>query len=562
MLELRGAPVRLGESDIAWVKQTLAGMSDDDKLRHLFCLVIYDDDEKELTRLAREVRPCGVMLRPFRHDEALHASGVLQRESEIPMLLAANLESGGAGIDVDGTSLGSEMQVAATGEARTAARLGTICGREARAVGANWAFAPIIDIDYNFRNPITNTRTFGSDPTVVRDMGRAYVTAVQREGVAASIKHFPGDGVDERDQHLAVTVNSLSCEDWDAAYGEAYRAGIEAGALTVMIGHIMQPAYSRRLRPGIKDEDILPASLSPELIGGLLRERLGFNGLVVSDATSMAGFMAPLRRKEAVPRCIAAGCDVFLFSKNYDEDLEAMRWGFEAGVITRERLDEAVTRILALKAALGLHRDRAPKALADEALAEHRRWAQECADESVTLIKNKGGVLPLSPDKHRRVLLYPLESEKSFFAPKADLPTLCDRVEKRLREEGFEVSRFEPSKGMEGRSTRYSDIVDSYDLLLYVANLQTRSNQTTVRIEWAMPMGANCPVYAAAVPTVFLSFANPYHLLDAPRVPVYVNAYASTDPTIDAVIDKLLGRSPFKGRSPVDAFCGKWDTHL
>ena len=106
------------------------------------------------------------------------------------------------------------------------------------------------------------------------------------------------------------------------------------------------------------------------------------------------------------------------------------------------------------------------------------------------------------------------------------------------------------------------ETVESYDLILYVSNLTTKSNQTSVRIEWAQPMGANCPNFSAVVPTVFISFANPYHLLDVPRIPAFINAYTGTEAVMRATLDKLLGRSAFVGVSPVDAFCGRWDTHL
>ena len=132
--------------------------------------------------------------------------------------------------------------------------LAEICATEGRACGANWAFAPIVDIEGNFRNPITNTRTFGSDAGRVAAMGKEYVTVVQRHGMAASIKHFPGDGQDERDQHLVTSVNPMSCEEWDASYGMIYRECIEAGALSCMVGHIMLPSYAKRINPAIKYE--------------------------------------------------------------------------------------------------------------------------------------------------------------------------------------------------------------------------------------------------------------------------------------------------------------------
>jgi beta-N-acetylhexosaminidase len=131
-----------------------------------------------------------------------------------------------------------------------------------------------------------------------------------------------------------------------------------------------------------------------------------------------------------------------------------------------------------------------------------------------------------------------------------------------LRGEGFDVDVFEPSQGYEGMMDSYKSVTDKYDLIVYLANIGTRSNQTTVRIEWTMPFGANVPIYMESVPTVFISLENPYHLLDVPRVKTFINAYASTDAVLEALVDKLTGRSAFKGISPVDPFCGMWDTRL
>jgi beta-N-acetylhexosaminidase len=482
--------------------------------------------------------------------------------------MAANFEKGGDGLALEGTSLGAPMQVAATDDDSMAYRLGVICGREGAAVGANWAFAPIIDIDYNFRNPITNVRTFGSDPDRVRRMGVQFVKGVQENGLAASIKHFPGDGVDERDQHLVTSVNNLSCEEWDATYGAAYQACIDAGAMTVMAGHIMQPAYSRKLSPGIQDQDILPATLSYELITKLLKEKMGFNGLVVTDATTMAGMTIAMPRSQVVPQTIAAGCDMFLFTRNLDEDFEYMRQGIAEGVITPERLNEALRSILGLKAALKLPQKQSEGRLVpslDEAMkklgtAEHKAWAVECADKGITLVKREEGVLPISADKYKKVLLYDIESEQSFF--EAAQTKVSDTFAKLLEQEGFVIERFNPNKGREGMMTPYSAITGEYDLILYLVRLATKSNQTVVRIEWAQPMGANAPIYMTSVPTIFISVGHPYHLLDVPRVRTYINTYHSTEVVLQALVDKLVGRSEFKGKSPVDAFCGMWDTHL
>ncbi|MEK5003686.1 glycoside hydrolase family 3 protein [Paenibacillus sp. FSL P4-0127] len=568
MVDLKAKPFNLSAEDIDWVERTLAGMTLDEKVGQLFCLVGYSDEEEYLKRLAAEYKAGGLMCRPMPARDILNTVQTLQRNAKIPMLIAANLEKGGSGIAEEGTTVGSVMQVAATDDDDMAYKLGVVCGREGAAVGCNWAFAPIIDIDYNFRNPITNTRTFGSDPERVRRMGIQYVKGVQQNGVAASIKHFPGDGVDERDQHLVESINSLSCEEWDATYGAVYKACIEEGAMTVMVGHILQPAYSRRLNPALKDEEILPASLSYELVTKLLKERLGFNGLVVTDASTMAGMMISMPRSQAVPRAIAAGCDMFLFCRSLEEDFSYMKQGIEDGIITEERLNEALTRILGLKAALKLHRKQAEGTLApklEEALKvlgaeEHRQWSVECADKAVTLVKEEPGVLPIHPDKYKRVLFYDIESQQGVaYSARVGAAEL---FKEKLKNEGFEVTTFEVNPGFEGMMSAQSEVLGKYDLIIYLANMVTKSNQTVVRIEWKQPMGANVPTFMTTIPTLFLSVENPYHLLDVPRVKTYINAYNSNDNVLQALLDKLMGRSEFKGTSPVDAFCGLWDARL
>lgn len=563
-MNLKNMPFNLTDEDIQWVEKTLAGMDAEQKLGQLFCLIGYSSDEEFLKDVAKRYQPGGLMCRPMTAAEVLQSVATLQNNSAIPMLISANLEKGGNGIAQEGTMIGSPMQVAATHEDDMARKLGEICGREGAAVGANWAFAPIIDIDYNFRNPITNTRTFGSDPDRVRRLGVEYVKAVQSHGVAASIKHFPGDGVDERDQHLVTSVNTLSCEQWDETYGEAYKASIEAGALSAMIGHISLPAYSKAINPALTDEQVLPASLSHELVTGLLRGKLGFEGLIVTDATTMAGMTIPMSREQAVPQTIAAGCDMFLFTRNMDEDYGYMRKGIENGTITPQRLDEAITRILAMKAALGLHKKSNVPSL-DEALKvlgcdQHKAWAEECADKAVTLVKQQPGVLPLSTKKYPRVLYYPIESEQGVaYSVKAGV---ADEFLELLKKEGFQIDTFDAAKGMEGNVKPYSDVTDHYDLIVYLANMATKSNQTTVRIEWAQPMGANVPIFGETVPTIFVSVENPYHLLDVPRVKNFINGYSSTPQVLQAIVDKLMGRSDFKGKNPMDPFLGMWDTRL
>ncbi len=574
MLNLKAKPFNLSDADIQWVECTLAGMDLETKIGQLFCLVIPNPDPNDILGKVRAagVKPCGYMSRPFPGAQVQNLHRVLQEQAEIPLLLAANLEKGGDGIASDGTAFGTQLEIAATDDETMAYRLGLVAGREGRAVGCNWGFSPVIDIDYNFNNPITNTRTYGSNPERVLRMARAYMQGIHESGLAVSIKHWPGDGVDGRDQHLVTSVNSLSVEEWDATYGKIYQAMIDAGAETVMAAHIMQPAYTRKLHPGIRDTDIMPASLSPELNIKLLREQMGFNGLVVTDASSMAGMTAAMSRARAVPYSIAAGNDIFLFTINLAQDYAFMRQGVTSGILTMARLDEAVTRILAFKAALKLHQHKAAGTLVpdESALAvlgcpEHRAWAQECADKAVTLVKDTQGLLPLTVEKHRRILLYVLGDAGGYMDEGGGINT---KFIQRLTENGFEVEKFDYSQ-LSGLNMWHNSLMadplgrlKNYDLVLYFASLKTASNQTIVRINWAQPMGADVPKFVRDIPTLFVSVDNPYHLQDVPMVKTFVNGYTSSEYVVNAVVEKLLGRSPFQGINPVDPFCGLWDAKL
>lgn len=565
---IRKFPFSLKEEQVQWVKETLEQMTLDEKIGQLFVARNSGDDEAYTLALNEKYHVGGWMGRQMPAANAVKMTNLAQKTAKIPLLIAANFEAGGDGLLKEGTNIGPNLQIGATQDTSFAGKQAYVCAREGLAVGANYAFAPVIDISYNYRNPITGTRLFGDDCEFVAEAGLAYVQEAQKQGMAVSIKHFPGDGIDERDQHLVTSINSLSCDAWDKTYGMVYQKLINAGALTVMCGHIMQPAYSRKLDPTLKDEEIMPATLAPELLQGLLRGKLGFNGLIITDASTMIGMTVPMSRKKAVPHTIAAGCDMFLFTKNMDEDFAYMKQGYEEGILSKERLDEALLRILGLKAALGL-----PEAKRDGSIykdyetamqivgcREHKEIERDCSDRAVTLVKNKENLIPIDPEKRRRVLLHGLTTEKGYFGDGGlDLEGIFKRE---LEKEGFEVTVYKAGSGMEGMVVPCSETIDNYDLIIYVADLQTKSNQTTVRIEWKAPMGGDAPSFIHDVPTVFISFANPYHLQDVPRVKTFINAYKWKDENIRAVIDKLLGRSEFKGVSPVDAFCGLWDARL
>lgn len=557
MIKMKEKPFYLTAEQIEWVDDTYKAMSQEERIGQLFCPIVFTKDERELKELVQTKHIGGMLYREGPGEDIRKAHQVLQEASKIPLLTASNLEYGGNGSAVEGTYFGREMLAAATGDMEKGYQLGKISCSEGASVGVNWSFAPVVDLDWNYHNPITNVRTFGSDIHTVIQMGKGYIKAAKEEGVATSVKHFPGDGVDERDQHLVTSVNSLSCEEWDESYGRIYREMIEAGTLTIMAAHIAMPAYEEYF-DGKGADKIIPATLSQNLLNRLLRERLGFNGLITTDATPMVGFCSACDRKTAVPLSIENGCDVFLFNRNMEEDFRYMQEGYEAGILSETRLEEAVKRILATKAAMGLLEKQKqgtlvprPEALEILRCEVHETWARECADQGVTLVKDTQKLLPVTVQRHKRILL---EMMGNFSSNER----VCTSVSQRLTAEGFEVTVYEP-EGFEVMADSVAEFKTRYDLILYVGNIETASNQTVSRLNWhtMFGLGNNMPWMVCELPVLFISVGNPYHLLDVPMVSTYINGYCNSEYVIEAVVEKILGKSLFKGKSPVDPFCGK-----
>lgn len=567
MVDLKQKPYFLNDDQIKYIEDKIKEMSIEDKIGQLFFVVGQDSDTVNLSEFTKKYRPGGIMYRPDKAAKIKDEVSKLQKASDIPLFIAANLESGGNGIASEGTWLGTPMEMAATGDFQSAYQLGRISGYEAAQVGVNMSFAPIVDIDMNFKNPIMNVRTFGSDKNRVIGMSSAQAKGLEECGIIPVIKHFPGDGVDERDQHLLSSVNSLQADEWMESYGQIYHSLIEGGIPAVMIAHILQPAWERRLDPGISDDRLRPASSSKLLIDGLLRDTLHFNGLTITDATPMIGYNAALPREELLPTTINAGIDMILFNKNIDEDYSFIRQAIEDGTLPMERVNEAVTRILATKLAQNVMdtRENLLKK-APEKINLKRKEHEECADriakKAVTLVKDRDGLLPVTPEKYPRIRLYVLgDSDDGGFKEGGHV---TQEFKKRLEAEGFSVSLFDRGNldFHEVFEEGVCDMKDKFDLALYVANVETASNQTTTRLDWIHLMAADAPWFMKSIPTVFISTANPYHLFDIPNVSTYINAYTGNRATIDAVMRKLTGREPFEGISPVDPFCGHFETRL
>jgi len=583
MVDLKAKPYCLGEDDIEWVKNTIENMSAEEKVGQLFFQLTASTDEGYLKELVQKYHVGGCRYNPMTGDEVRRQNEILQKHSKIPLFIACNTEMGGDGACTDGTYIGSGIKIAATGDAGYAYELGRISCTEAADAGCNMAFAPVCDIHGNWQNTEVVSRSFGNDAGRVAKMSVAYVEGAHRVGGFATVaKHFPGNGYDLRDAHISNNVNPLGEKEWSESFGAVYKALFEAGVEAVMGGHIMMPAYMREICGNIDDSEILPATLCPEIMNGLLRNKLGFNGMVVSDASHMVAMTNRMTRREMLPACINAGCDMFLFFNDADEDFSTMLEAYQSGVISEARMAEALTRILGLKAKMGLHK----KAMADrrdisDVKKEGEIISKKISRDSITLVKNKDSVLPLTPEKYKRIMIVhvkgaegPIEAFIKMAMGGADKPSPAEELKKRLENRGFEAFVYESplekmkKKAAEGEKpslnlyfagkNAVSEFVSGQDLVI------TLFDVTVGRPSFGMSKGGGeIPWYVFELPVIGVSVGSPTMLADVPQLRTYINAYDSKPHTLDALVDKLLeGESAFWGKDPIDSFCGMWDTRL
>jgi len=562
LVDLKAKPYYLSNEDINWVESTIEGMTSEEKIGQLFINLFMNFDIEKSKELLDKYHIGGARYLGGKSDKVHELLSELQKSSKIPLLIACNCDSGGDGAVSDGTYIASGAQCEASGNEKLAYNAGYVSGREATAIGCNWNFDPCADILKNWRNTIVNTRAYGSNPEIVIKHTSAYIEGLRRSNIASCVKHFPGDGTEERDQHLVLGVNELSVKEWDSSFGKVYKHLIDEGVMTIMAGHIALPEYQYKLNPSLKYEDILPATLSQELINGLLKEQLGFNGLVVTDASHMIGMAAAMKRKDYVPAAIAAGCDMLLFFNDHDEDFGYMLEGYKNGIITEERIQDALRRILGLKASLKLHLKQKEGTLIPDkeglkvvGCEQHLAMAAEAADLGISLIKDTWNQLPIKPSTHKRIRLHTLSGDGGFAG-------VDHKAEKIIIEEleraGFEVTLVDGKSRDKGK---ISELSKNFDATLIFANIVGYAAENNYRIRWKCPMSIDMPWYVHELPTVFVSLNSTTHLTDVPMVKTYINAYKDTREVISQTIQKIMGESEFKGKHFNEhVWCNIWET--
>ena len=255
-VDLRKKPFYLDQEAIKWVEETISSMTLEEKIGQLFIHMSKSRDEEYIKKITEKYHFGGIRFFGATAKDITEQNRLYQKHSKIPMFVACNLDNGAEGTCSEGTFVATAAQCGASKTSEAAFEVGRVAGIEASALGCNWNLGPITDIIFNWRNTIVNTRSYGKDADLVIERSRAYIDGIHQSNMLACSKHFPGDGVDERDHHLVMSVNDLSCEEWDKSFGKVYKSLIDDGLETMMIGHIALPSYSKKHKPEIKDQDV------------------------------------------------------------------------------------------------------------------------------------------------------------------------------------------------------------------------------------------------------------------------------------------------------------------
>jgi beta-N-acetylhexosaminidase len=540
-----------------WADRVLAGLTLREKVGQMIMPRILGDFTPEgsesfedISDLVERDEIGGIIVAVGTPMDVATKLNLLQRRSKLPLLVASDLETG-AGFRLHGaaylpgaTDLGGAtefpplMAVGATGDRWLAYEMGRVTAEEARAVGIQVPFAPVLDVNNNPENPVINVRSFGEDPERVADLGVCFVRGIQEHGALATGKHFPGHGDTDTDSHTALPVIRVGRDRLEAVELVPFRRAIEAGMGGVMTAHIALP--------GVTETPELPATLSPNVVTGLLRGELGFDGLVFTDAMNMSAIDQLFGSGEAATRAVEAGADFVLMPPDPGVAIGAVVDAVLSGRVAESRIDDSVRRILQAKAELGLDRERTVDLEAvyrRVGIEDHLEVARAIAERSVTLLRNERDLLPLAGTGSASVLSITYRSETNLLAGRA--------FDDRLRET---YPRLRTAVvGEDTAAEDYASVLrdagrtDLVVLSLYISEIST-DEKVAGTPELMDFIGE---LSRSSTPHVVVSFGNPYLIAEFPDVRAYLVAWGAADVSQRAAAGALLGEISVTGRSPV-----------
>jgi beta-N-acetylhexosaminidase len=543
----------LSAANKQWVEATLRKMTDDEKIGQLlfttyhgsftstdaeaYRKMMHDVDDLHVGGFINitQIAPLGIIKSQAYPTAVL--TNQLQARSKLPLLIGADFERGSAMRLDEGTSFPTAMALAAGGNPADAYTMGKITALEARAVGIQWIYAPVSDVNNNPGNPIINTRSFGEDPQRVAEYVAEFVRGVEENGGLATAKHFPGHGDTAADSHIDLPVIRADKERLEHLELVPFRSAISAGVSSVMTGHLSIPA--------LEPDPNTPATLSKNVLTGLLRDELHFQGLVVTDAMDMGGITTRFAPGEAAVRAVLAGADALLMPPVPDAAYEALQAAVESGRISHERLDASVRRILQAKARLELNKSKLVDLNGINGKFGRAPWqkeAQDISDRGVTLLRDTANRLPLSAAKPARALLLAMYADPEPY-PGEDL-------ERELRTRFDSVTILRADTRFVKAGTLKLPSPDTYDVAILALFVRVSDRKGNVDVPPEQAALAE-QIFHSGKPVITVGFGSPYLIENFPQAETWLGVFGISDVAQISVARALFGQIPIGGHLPV-----------
>jgi beta-N-acetylhexosaminidase len=547
---VKAAPIKASAAVHRWMR----GMTLREEVAQLVYIPFHGEapnsrtrEYRRFMRLIAETRVGGLILVNWSNGRAIQKAepyalaaflNRMQRLARVPLMVGGDFERG-ASMRVEGTTVFPHAMAFGAARDPALARFeGEVTAREARALGVQWVYYPVADVNNNPDNPIINIRSFGEDPQQVASLAVAFIEGLhadRRGYVLATAKHFPGHGDTAVDTHLNLASIPADRERLDRVELVPFRAAIAAGVDSIMTAHIAVPA----LAPA----DV-PATLSPAILRDLLRRDLGFTGLVVTDALEMGGIAKGFSSGEAAVRALEAGADALLMPADPEAAIRGVMAAVESGRLDRRRIQESVVKLLAAKEKVGLDRRRAVdlEAIGDIVNSpEANERAQQIADQAVTLVRNAGGVVPLAAPE--RTCFVTMAESRFSTGGQVFTQELRKRVPKAA------LAAMDPTASRQDIDDAIARLTgcDAYTVAAFAS---VGAYRGTVGLAGELPQAVEALI-ATGKPVALVALGNPYLLRSFPGVAAYMATFSTVPPSELAAIKALLGETAITGHLPV-----------
>ena len=461
----------------------------------------------------------------------------LQKISRVPLLIAADYERGLRMQLRTGTPFTTNMALGATGDVQAAFDQGRIICSEMRAIGVNWLFAPVVDINNNPDNPVINIRSFGENPQKVGEFGAALAKGVKASNCLATLKHFPGHGDTATDSHIGLSVVPIDRARLDAVELVPFKMAIAAGADSVMTAHVAMPKITG---------DEIPGTLNPKVSTDILRKELGFDGIITTDAMEMGAINRNYSSEKAVVMAVQAGADVVLLPLDSAKAISSIEAAVKNETLTEARIDESVRRLLKAKFRLGLSNNRFVDLSKVNTIVEDPKnvaAAYDVAERSITLLRNDGDFFPFTAAGQKKTMFAVVSADDDPVQGTAIVPEIQRRAA------NASVVRLDPRSTASDYAKVLADAA-GYERVVLAVFVKRAANKGTVALPDAQADFVR-RMLAGGKPVAVVAFGSPYLLKQFPEAKVYAVTYAVEDVAQVAAVRVMFGEKPFVGKLPV-----------